>query len=250
MRREHVLLPSRFMDRRMHLWCFGHYGAPLVVFPSASGMAHEWEAHGMIETLADLIEGGRLKVYCSESNVGEAWTRRETDPAWRMERHLAFERYVIHELVPHVREDCHSADIPLAASGTSLGALYSANFVLRHPEIFRWALCMSGNYDITSFTDGYASSETYFNNPMAYVPNLDGEALDRVRRRVHLVLVCGQGKWEDGNIEETQRFADLLESKGISHERDIWGHDVSHQWPWWRHQARLHLVRAFGDGAR
>ena len=62
---------------------------------------------------------------------------------------------------------------------------------------------------------------------MAYVPNLEGEHLTRVRDNTHLTLVCGQGQWEEGCIEETQAFANVLEAKGISHYRDIWGHDVS-----------------------
>ena len=74
--RKHELVPSQAMGRKLHLWRYGHYGTPLLVFPSASGMAHEWEAHGMLDALGDFIEQGRLKLYCSESNVAEAWTRQ------------------------------------------------------------------------------------------------------------------------------------------------------------------------------
>ena len=66
-------------------------------------------------------------------------------------------------------------------------------------------------------------------------------ALEKLRSEAHLTLVCGQGKWEDGNIEDTQAFAQILESKGIPHSCDMWGHDVSHEWTWWRRQARHHL---------
>ncbi len=243
---RHELIPSAAMQRKMHLWCFGHYGAPLLVFPSASGMAHEWDAHGMVETLADLIAGGKIKLYCTESNVSEAWTDGEGDAAWRIERHKAFERYVVSELVPFIREDCRQPEIRLASSGTSMGAYYAANFTLKYPALFGYALCLSGRYDIGWLTDGFSNSDIYFNNPMAYVPNLAGDDLERVRRGVHLALVCGQGKWENGNIESTQHFADLLEAKGIPHERDLWGHDVAHEWPWWRRQALYHLARTFG----
>ncbi|UCF67246.1 MAG: transposase, partial [Acidobacteriota bacterium] len=95
----------------------------------------------------------------------------------------------------------------------------------------------------SEFLAGAGSLDAYFNNPMAFVPNLDGEMLERVRRGTHLVLVCGQGQWENGNIEETQRLADLLGDKGISHEKDLWGHDVSHEWPWWQRQAVHHFER-------
>jgi esterase/lipase superfamily enzyme len=209
-------------------------------------MAHEWDAHGMVDALADLIDGGKVKLYCSESNVAEAWTRKETDPAWRLSRHRAFEEYVVSELVPFIREDCRTPDIPVAVSGTSLGAFYSANFALKYPTIFRSALCLSGRYNAEWLTDGYQSSDLYFNNPAAYVPNLNGDQLEAIRANTHLVLVCGQGKWEDGNIEDTNHFAGLLAAKGISHERDLWGHDVAHEWSWWRRQAHYHLEKAFG----
>jgi esterase/lipase superfamily enzyme len=204
-------------------------------------MAHEWEAHGMVETLGDLLKGGRLKLYCSESNVAEAWTRRESDPEWRLGRHRAFGAYVTDELVPFIYDDCRTPGIPVAVTGTSLGALYSANFALKLPETFRYALCLSGRYDVKWLTDGYDSPGVYLANPMAYVPNLDGEHLERVRRHTHLVLVCGQGKWEDGNVEDTEAFARILEAKGIAHTKDLWGHDVSHDWTWWQRQARYHL---------
>jgi esterase/lipase superfamily enzyme len=241
--KKHEQIPSREMGRPVHLWRYGTYGLPLLVFPSAAGMAHEWEAHGMIDALADFVEAGKLKIYCTESNVAEAWTRKDSPTSWRIQRHHAYERYVLTELVPFIRADCRTETIPIAAAGTSLGALYSANFGLKHPSIFNWTLCMSGRYDTTWLTEGFSNTDIYFNNPMAFVPNLAGPPLDQIRKRTHFVLVCGQGPWEDGNIEDTLAFARVLEAKGISHECDLWGYDVAHAWAWWQRQARHHLSR-------
>ena len=72
--------------------------------------------------------------------------------------------------------------------------------------------------------------------------NLEGAELERVRNYTHLVLVCGRGAWEDGNIEDTEALAEILARKEISHLRDMWGHDVSHAWSWWKRQARHHLA--------
>jgi len=246
--RQHEMLPSVPMGRRMHLWRYGHFGAPLLVFPSASGMAHEWEAHGMVDALSDYIDAGRLKLYTTESNVAEAWTRTENDPAWKIKRHQAYEAYIVNELVPFIREDCKSQQIPIAVTGTSLGALYAANFALKHPEIFRYALCLSGRYDATWLTKGFNNEDVYYSNPIAYVPNLQGEHLERVRKHTHLTLVCGQGQWEDGNIEDTQALGALLAAKGISHEADLWGRDVTHGWVWWQRQVRFHLERSLLKG--
>ncbi len=248
MKRRHDLFGSAALGRQVHVWSFGHFGAPILVFPSAAGSAHEWDHQGMVEALAPLIYGGKIKLYCPESNVAESWTDKEAHPALRAERHLAYEAFIVGELVPAIRHDCRSPEIRIAAAGTSLGAYYAANIVLKQPEIFHYALCMSGRYEITGFTGGFSNTDVYFNNPLAYVSNLDGEPLERVRRNTHLALVCGQGPWEEGCIEETHALADVLAAKGISHQRDIWGHDVSHEWPWWRRQAVFHLGRTFGGG--
>ncbi len=240
------MIDSPAMGRRVHVWAYGHWGAPLLVFPSAAGFAHEWEREGMVETLAPLIEGGKLKLYCPESNVAETWTNRDADPRWRLHRHQAYEHFIMHDLVPAIRFDCRQDDLRIATAGASLGAFYAANFTLKNPELFHYALCLSGRYEATHFTGGFSDDGVYFNNPLAYVSNLEGEHLDRVRHNTHLTLVCGQGMWEDGCIQETQAMADVLAAKGISHYRDIWGHDVSHDWIWWKRQAWLHLNKTFG----
>jgi esterase/lipase superfamily enzyme len=243
--RKHEMIPSEAMGRRVHMWRYGQFGMPVLVFPSASGMAHEWDSHGMVEVLADLVNGGKIKLYTVESNVAEAWTRKENDPAWRIGRHLAYEKFVAHELVPWIRNDCRSANIPIATTGTSLGGFYACNFGLKFPQFFNYALCLSSRYEMRDFAGGNDSLDFYYNNPMAYVPNLNGSNLEAVREAVHFVLVCGQGKWEDGNIEEAQQFAGILSAKEISHQLDLWGHDVAHEWPWWRRQVRLHLAQRF-----
>ncbi|MEM6453632.1 MAG: alpha/beta hydrolase-fold protein [Acidobacteriota bacterium] len=246
--RRHEMIQSPELERHVHVWCYGHWGAPVVAFPTAAGMAHEWERQGMVEALRPLIDGGRIKLYCPESNVAEAWTRRETDPRWRIQRHQRYEHFVLATLAPAIRRDCGgNMALPLAVVGASLGGFYAANFALKAPETFTYALCLSGRYEMTHFTGGFNNLDVYFNNPLAYVANLSGESLARVQQNAHLTLVCGRGKWEEGCFEETHALADALTHKGISHYRDIWGTDVSHDWPWWQRQARYHLGMRFGD---
>jgi esterase/lipase superfamily enzyme len=243
---RHLMLPSHSMGRNVHLWTYGHFGMPVIVFPTAAGFAHEWANQGMVEALAPLIGSGRIKLYCPESNVSEAWTRKDLDPAHRIGRHAAYEQFVLETLVPFVRADCRSNDISIGVTGSSLGAMYAATFALKHPGVFDYALCMSGRYEVRNFTNGYDSPEVYFNNPMAFVPNLDGPALERVRRGAWLTLVCGRGAWEEGCIEETIALSGVMKAKGIPHELDLWGTDVSHEWPWWRRQSLHHLGKRYG----
>ena len=234
------------MGRKMHVWCFGHFGAPLLVFPSAAGFAHEWDAQGMIDNLSHFIGAGKLKVYCPESNVSQSWTDKDGDLSERILKHKQYETFIMSELVPWIRKDCHSENIPIATSGCSLGGFFAANFALKYPEVFNYALCMSGRYDLTHFTKGVSNSDVYFNNPIAYVSNMEGQALKRVSEQVHLTLVCGRGAFEEGCIEETILLGKILKRKGIPCTLDIWGEESRHDWRWWRRQALTHINQRFG----
>jgi len=239
---RYLQLPSRHLKRRVHLWTFGWWGTPVLVFPSSAGMAHEWRAGGAIEALAPLIAAGRIKLYCPESNVSRSWMG-EGSPEERLDRHGAYERFVLEELVPWIRADCKSPRIQLGTVGVSFGAFYAANAALKWPRLFPWALCLSGRYRTGRFMPG-ESLDLYYNNPLAYVPNLSGEALTEAQR-AHLTLVVGQGAFEGACVEETHAMADALARKGIPHKRDVWGHDVTHQWVWWRRQLQYHLGQRF-----
>ncbi len=245
MRARHLLLESPAMGRAVHVWCYGHFGPPVVVFPSAAGFAHEWDRQGMLKVLAPLLAGGKAKFYCPESNVSEVWTRKDAPLAQRMARHLAYERFIMDTLVPFIRDDCHWSTAPMIGVGCSVGGTYAALFALKQPETFRRVLCMSGRYLTTALT-GADSQDVYFNNPLAFVPGLQGEALDHVRRNTHLTLVCGRGAYEDGCIEETIALGNLLQAKQIPSHTDIWGRDSRHDWDWWHRQAAMHLPRLLG----
>jgi len=245
MNKRHVMIPSAAMGREMHLWCYGHFGMPLLVFPSAAGFAHEWDAHSMISSLSHFIGSGKIKVYCTESNVSQSWNH-DGDPNERVQQHRRFEHYVVNELKAFIYQDCRSGGLPIAVAGCSLGGFYAANSALKYPEIFNYALCLSGRYNITHFTKGYSNTEIYFNNPIAYVANLEGEHLARVVRQIHISLVCGRGAFEEGCIEETILLGRLLKAKGVPCTVDIWGTESRHDWGWWKRQALEHLNHRFG----
>ena len=46
----------------------------------------------------------------------------------------------------------------------------------------------------------------------------------------------GWGAWEGPALDSTRAFSHLLGEKGIPNWMDLWGHDVSHDWHWWREQ--------------
>lgn len=230
----------------MHVLAFGHYGPPMIAFPSGAGQYYDFENNGMIDAVTRWLEAGQVKIYCPESLDHESWLNHGSDPAWRALRHVDYQDFIVNTLVPAIRRDCDTPDIRIALTGCSLGAYHAANFALKFPALFNYALCMSGRYDIEAICGRSAAMDVYFNNPLAYAHHMQGDALELVRGNTHLVLVCGQGAWEDKCLEETHRLADLLVAKAISHERDIWGHDVEHHWYWWRKQIVHHFEKTLG----
>jgi esterase/lipase superfamily enzyme len=237
---RHLLLPSRHLGRDVHLWTHGWYGAPVLVFPTASGMAPEWQLGGAIEALRPLLAAGRIKLYCPESNASETFLARTGTPAERVARHERYERFVVDELVPWIRQDCRTPDLPIATVGASLGALYAARMTLARPETFRWSLCLSGRYSAAGFLPELDA------DPMGLVATMSEERTEHVRRSTRLVLVVGQGPHEGACLPETLRLSDLLTARAVPHERDVWGRDVAHAWPWWRRQLVHHMTRRFG----
>ena len=247
MRRRYERLYSPAIGRDVQVLAFGHYGAPLVAFPSGGGQFFDFEENGMIAAVAPLIEDGKLKVYCPESLDQESWLAPK-DPHERALRHGAYEDFIIHTLLEAIRADCRDGSLTVALTGCSIGAFHAANFALKHPHLFPYALCLSGRYDLETITGPSGSPEVYFSNPMAYVPNFEDAHLEFVRQNAHLILVSGQGAWEEKCLRDTRRLADLLAVKGISHERDIWGFDAEHHWYWWQKQLSYHLDRSLGAG--
>jgi esterase/lipase superfamily enzyme len=237
-------LPSEALGRPVHLWCHGWYGTPILVLPSASGMAHEWQLGGAIEALQPFLNAGVFKLYCVESNVSRSWLSDSASPEERLQRHAAYETFLMSELVPWIERDCRTPGIEIMACGVSFGGFLSLNLALRHPERFPRILALSGRYRVWPFLEGITAegqSEAYFQQPLAYVPNLTGAALQRVQSQLSGVLVVGQGAHEGRCLPETLEMAAVLRERGIAVGLDVWGTDVSHEWVWWRRQLTHHL---------
>ena len=244
-RREHVDVPAPALGGAGTVVVHGHYGRPFLVFPTEQGRAWDFEDNGMVDAVRPLLDAGRCKLYCVTSHDAVSWSNRSLSVEDRARRHAEYEQWVIDAVLPFVWADCGGWQ-EVATLGASMGAYHALTFALRRADLFPLSISLSGNYDPSAW-DGWGDrgDAAYFNNPLDYVAHLHGDHLDWLRSRANLVLVCGQGQWEDttGALESTRRFASLLGEKGIRHEVDLWGHDVPHDWPSWQAQLAHHLPR-------
>ena len=222
---------------------YGHYGRPVLAFPAERGRAWDWQDQGMIDAVGGLLEAGRLKLYCVDSFDAGSWSNESVPLEERARQHGRYESWILDQVVPFIHGD---AGGEILTVGISLGAFHAVNFALKRADLFPLAIGMSGNYDPAAWNGwGERGEQTYFNNPIDYVEHLGGDHLDWLRDRLSVLIVCGQGMWEDstGALESSKRLAGLLGAKGLRHELDLWGHDVAHDWPSWRAQIAHHLPR-------
>lgn len=246
MEREVAEIDGEGLDRPGTVVRYGHWGRPVLVFPSQSGRAWDYESNGMVDAVSDLIEAGRIKLYAVDSFDSQSWSQYSLPTEDRARRHAPYENWILHHVVPAIDRDSPGHQ-GIVTTGCSMGAYHAVNFTLKRADLFPVAIGLSGNYDPTCWRGwGELGEATYFNNPTAYVPQLHGLHLDWLRRTAQVVLVAGQGPFEEQptrSLPGTRTLAQLLADKDLPHQLDIWGHDCAHDWPWWRRQIAQHLPR-------
>jgi esterase/lipase superfamily enzyme len=217
---------------------WGHYGTPVLVFPTAGGDAEEIERNGLVGACWPLIESGRVKLYSCDSVAGRVMVAKEGPPEYRMWLANQYQQCVAQEVVPAIRTDLGGHDVPIITAGASIGAFNAVAVLCRYPELFRAAVGMSGTYRVQRFYEGHSSSDLYFASPVDFVPGLDGEQLQALRQRM-VILASGQGAWED--VGESWAMADVLGRKGVPNRVDPWGEEWPHEWPTWRRMLPQYL---------
>jgi esterase/lipase superfamily enzyme len=234
---------SQRVSKDMGIRVYGHYGKPLLVFPTSGGDENEYEGQGMIAALAHHIDGGRVKVFCVNTVNNESWYNKGCHPRHRSYLQAMYDAYIAFEVVPFIRDNCRTPGIAIATSGSSFGAYHAANTLLKHPDIFNRCLALSGVYDLKRFMGGDYDDNFYFNNPVDYMASLDDQYYLSHLLHCDIRLATGHGAYEDSG--PTYRLSEVLSQKGIPHSVDDWGADGGHDWPYWKHQMDLYIGRLF-----
>lgn len=231
---------SQSLERPMEYKVYGHRGKPVLVFPTSRGRFFQYEDFGMIDAISGYIERGEIQVWACDGIDGETFMAPGGDPNDRIHQHERYINYIVHELIPAIREksrnDNGGVEIPLMATGCSLGAYHSANVFFRFPWHFDSLIALSGVYSTGHFFGHEMNEAIYLNSPVHYLANLqDGNYLGKYRQS-DIVICCGRGNFEDQMVHDTLRIKEILDSKGVPAWIDIWGEDVNHDWDWWRKQ--------------
>jgi len=241
MRRDTTSWYSHNLGMEMPLVAYGSSGYPLLMFPTAAADYLEYERFLLVDTIKPFIEAGLLRAYSINSVNRYSLLNEQASPQWKAELLTRYDRYIMEEVMPLIRDECGQDAKPLT-TGASLGAYLAANCYFKHPDQFRGTIAMSGSYDVRSYLRNYYDDNVYFNNPMQYVANLnDDYNLPILRKADSIVIVTGQGDFEAP--ERTKQFCGVLAQKEIPHLCEVWGHDVKHDWEWWRKMLPFYLEK-------
>jgi esterase/lipase superfamily enzyme len=235
---------SQNLGMEMPIVAYGHAGPPLLMFPTAAADYLEYERFLLVDAIKHYIEAGRVRAYSINSVNRYSLLNEQASPQMKAELLTRYDRYITDEVLPLIRKDTGDERARPITTGASLGAFLAANAYFRHPDLFRGTIPMSGSYDIRSYLRGYSDDNVYFNNPADYLPNLnDDYYLPILRRADSIYILSGQGAYEAP--ERSRQLSNILHSKGIPHTLDLWGHDVNHDWPWWRKMLDYYIGKIF-----
>ncbi len=224
---------SPILDMDMPVVTYGYRGRPLLLFPTAAADFLENERFFLVKAAEPAIMAGRVRLFSIDSINRHSWMDDTISVAEKSRRQNLYALYIEQEVVPYIRSVCGDPGIRISTTGASFGAFHAANTLFRRPDLFDCVIAMSGFYDLgPDYLKGYGDDNCYFNNPLSYLPGLDGHYLDLLRNHSNINIVTGQGAYEVPDA--SRRLSAALAAKGIPHTIDLWGHDVNHDWPWWR----------------
>ena len=242
MTREYHKWFSTRLEREMELLIFGHAGRAVLFFPTRMARFYDYENWGIVDALKDKLIKGELQLFCVDSIDGESFYNREVFPSVRIARHLQYERYLIHEVIPLIQVKNNSGYIETA--GCSMGAYHAINLAMKYPWLFKKSVGISGRYDLTKapgdfkdLLDGYRSESVYFNMPEQYIPNLNDAYLLNSIRKLEVILAVGE---TDPFLPGNRMFSNMLWDKGIANQFYTWSEDA-HRPRYWRQMVPMYL---------
>ena len=148
--------------------------------------------------------------------------------------------FIANEFVPRMKDISWRSDI--IVTGCSMGGAHAGILFFRRPELFETLISLSGMFDASMFFGDYKDDLVYNNSVVDFLKNMpwNHSYLDIYRKR-NIIICIGQGAWEEELLPSNRELAHILYEKQVPAWTDFWGHDVAHDWYWWKLQIRYFI---------
>ena len=240
---------SNHLHRTMNVYEYGFGNTACLIIPTEGGRFYDFENFGMIDACGEILDSGRIRLFCCDSVDREALARRDGPLPERLACEEKWIHYVTEELYPLVRRrltlDGAAKKPAVHIAGCGMGAYQAANLFFGHPELFDGLLALSGFYNLSDRLGGCLSDAIVRNSPWHQVFSMPPETVQRTFPPIgdlghkKIVLGCGGGVWEQSCLSSLQAMERLLSWKQISAEILYFGPQADHDWPAWRDQFPL-----------
>src|SRR6266700_500314 len=114
------------LNRQMEIVTYGHYGFPLLLFPTAAADFLEYERFQLIDAIGAFIDAGKVKVFSINLINRDSWLNRHVHPHDKGVIQAQYNEYITREAVPYIWSSCRGR-AGIITCGASLGAFHCAN---------------------------------------------------------------------------------------------------------------------------
>ena len=87
---------------------YGHYGMPILAFPTSGGDEWEQEGQGMVRTFSPYLEQGRIRIFSINGVQDDSFQNKGAHPFHRSWMQAQYDDYVASEVFPLI--DSHVPD--------------------------------------------------------------------------------------------------------------------------------------------
>ena len=146
---------STVLGREMEFKVYGHAGVPVLALPARGGRFYDWENNGMPDAIAQLLNEGKVQLFCADAVDGEGLLNGDLPQRRRAELQEKYFVYLTAELAPRILTlNNAKKGTRIWTAGVDLGAYHAVHCRLRRPTLFAGAVGMGGIYDLTRIDQG------------------------------------------------------------------------------------------------
>ncbi|TLP73007.1 alpha/beta hydrolase-fold protein [Maribacter sp. ACAM166] len=221
---EHIQYYSNTLNRNINIEVTGHWGHPILMFPSSGGQFTQNTDFGLVGSIMDFIEKGKVKIYNVETIDMMSFYDDHMDSGAKIHNYELYMQFLKNELIPYIQKEGNTHRI--AVSGVSFGGFHAANTAFRFPDLISHYIGMSAAFNIRSMVPQSEDMRIYYNCPDEYMQHEQGWKYD------HIQIVLGTSDW-DICLDKNRHMSGILKGKGIEHWYDEkkW---IDHDWPLWK----------------
>ncbi len=221
---EHIKYYSHILNRDINLEITGHWGYPILMFPTSCGRYIQNRDFKLNESVIHFVDSGKIKLYNIETLDEQSFYNDSVSSEVKIRNYDLYMQFLQKEFIPYLQTQCNTHRI--ATAGCSFGGFHAANTAFRFPDLVSHMFSMSGVFSIRNFVPDTDDIKVYFNCPEEFMSH------EESWRFKHLNIVLSTSDW-DSCKPKNKKMAEVLDAKGIPYWYDEkkW---IEHDWPLWR----------------